>query len=195
MAINLSKGQNAIIDSSMKMALVGLGWDANNFNGSAPYDLDVSCFLLGTNGKVLNDEQDFVFYNNLIGRNGAVIHQGDNVDGQGDGDDEVILINFSKMPSEIERLVITVTIHDAEIRRQSFGNVSNSYVRVAKIQSESDLDGETVIQFDLEEEFSTETGLVACEIYRQDGDWKFRALANGYQGGLEVFCRNYGISV
>jgi tellurium resistance protein TerD len=194
MAVSLQKGQRATIDSDVKMALVGLGWDTNRYDGGADFDLDASAFLLGSSGKVLNDN-DFIFYNNLNGRNGAVVHTGDNLTGEGDGDDEVILVDFAKVPSEIAKIAITVTIHDAEARRQNFGQVSNAYVRVAKIANEFDTVGETVLRFDLEEEFSIETSLVVCEIYRNGNDWKFNAVAAGYQGGLEVLCRNYGVSV
>lgn len=194
MAVSLQKGQRASLDNSLKMALIGLGWDTNKYDGSHPFDLDASAFLLGANGKVLSDS-DFIFYNNLDGRNGAVVHKGDNRDGDGDGDDEVIMIDFTKIPSDIQKIAITVTIDDAIAKKQNFGQVSNAYVRVAKVQNEFDLEGETVIQFDLVEEFSIETCLVVCEIYRHNGDWKFNAVAAGYQGGLEALCRNYGVSV
>jgi tellurium resistance protein TerD len=194
MAVSLQKGQRAAIDSDIKMALVGLGWDTNRYDGGSDFDLDASAFLLGANGKVPNDN-DFIFYNNLNGRNGAVVHTGDNLTGEGDGDDEVIMIDFAKIPAEIAKIAITVTIHDAEARRQNFGQVSNAYVRVAKVANEFDTNGETVLRFDLEEEFSIETSLVVCEIYRNGADWKFNAVAAGYQGGLEVLCRNYGVSV
>lgn len=127
MAINLQKGQRVSLDNSMKLALVGLGWDTNRYDGGSDFDLDASAFLLGENGKLLRDE-DFVFYNNLNGRDGAVVHTGDNLTGDGDGDDEVIMIDFSKIPSEIKKIAICVTIHDAEARHQNFGQVSNAYI-------------------------------------------------------------------
>ena len=194
MAINLQKGQRVSLDSSMKMALVGLGWDTNKYDGGFDFDLDASAFLIGENGKVNRDE-DFIFYNNLHSRNDAVVHTGDNLTGEGDGDDEVIIINFENMPADVEKIAICVTIHDAVQRRQNFGQVSNAYVRVAKIENEYDTIGETALQFDLVEEFSIETGLVVCEIYKHNGEWKFNAIAAGYQGGLEALCRNYGLQV
>lgn len=194
MAINLQKGQRVSLDNSMKLALVGLGWDTNRYDGGYDFDLDASAFLLGENGKLIKDE-DFVFYNNLNGRNGAVVHTGDNLDGSGDGDDEVIMIDFTKIPSEIKKIAICVTIHDAIARGQNFGQVSNAYVRVAKLADEFDTVGESVLKFDLEEEFSIETALVVCEIYNKNGEWKFNAVAAGYQGGLEAICRAFGANI
>lgn len=194
MAINLQKGQRVSLDNSMRLALVGLGWDTNRYDGGADFDLDASAFLLGENGKLLRDE-DFVFYNNLNGRDGAVVHTGDNLTGDGDGDDEVIMIDFSKIPSEIKKIAICVTIHDAEARRQNFGQVSNVGIRIAKLSDEFDTVGEPVLKFDLEEEFSIETALVVAEIYFKNGEWKFNAVAAGYQGGLEAICRSFGANV
>ena len=194
MAINLQKGQRVSLDNSMKLALVGLGWDTNRYDGGFDFDLDASAFLLGENRKLLRDE-DFVFYNNLNGRDGAVVHTGDNLTGDGDGDDEVIMIDFSKIPSEIKKIAICVTIHDAEARRQNFGQVSNAYIRIAKLSDEFDTVGEPVLKFDLEEEFSIETALVVAEIYFKNGEWKFNAVAAGYQGGLEAICRSFGANV
>ena len=194
MAINLQKGQRVSLDNSMRLALVGLGWDTNRYDGGFDFDLDASAFLLGENGKLLRDE-DFVFYNNLNGRDGAVVHTGDNLTGDGDGDDEVIMIDFSKIPSEIKKIAICVTIHDAEARRQNFGQVSNAYIRIAKLSDEFDTVGEPVLKFDLEEEFSIETALVVAEIYFKNGEWKFNAVAVGYQGGLEAICRSFGANV
>ena len=176
MAINLQKGQRVSLDSSMKLALVGLGWDTNRYDGGADFDLDASAFMLGENGKLLRDE-DFVFYNNLNGRDGAVVHTGDNLTG------------------DIKKIAICVTIHDAEARRQNFGQVSNAYIRIAKLADEFDTVGEPVLKFDLEEEFSIETALVVAEIYFKNGEWKFNAVAAGYQGGLEAICRSFGANV
>ena len=194
MAINLQKGQRVSLDNSMKLALVGLGWDTNRYDGGSDFDLDASAFLLGENGKLLRDE-DFVFYNNLNGRDGAVVHTGDNLTGDGDGDDEVIMIDFSKIPSEIKKIAICVTIHDAEARHQNFGQVSNAYIRIAKLADEFDTVGEPVLKFDLEEEFSIETALVVAEIYFKNGEWKFNAIGSGFQGGLAALCGHYGIEV
>jgi tellurium resistance protein TerD len=194
MAVNLSKGQRVSLDKSLTMAMVGLGWDTNRYDGGYDFDLDASAFLLRENGKVVNDN-DFVFYNNLDGRNGAVTHTGDNLTGEGDGDDEVIVIDFRKIPKEIQKIAITVTIHDAVARKQNFGQVSNAYVRVAKMANETDTNGEEVLRFNLGEDFSVETAIVVCEIYRNGSDWKFNAVAAGYQGGLESLCRSFGVSV
>ncbi len=194
MAVNLSKGQRVSLDKSVTMARIGLGWDINRYDGGQDFDLDACVFLLGANGKVLKDE-DFVFYNNLTARDGAVVHTGDNRTGAGDGDDEAIIIDFSKVPAEIEKIAVTVTIFDAEQKHQNFGQVSNSYVRVIKVDNADDVNGEEVLRFDLVEEFSIETALVVCEIYRYNGDWKFNAVAAGYQGGLEALCRAYGVNV
>ena len=194
MAINLQKGQRVSLDNSMKLALVGLGWDTNRYDGGADFDLDASAFLLGENGKLIRDE-DFVFYNNLSARDGAVVHTGDNLTGEGEGDDEVIMIDFTKLPSEIKKIAICVTIHEAEVRRQNFGQVSNAYIRIAKLSDEFDTVGEPILKFDLEEEFSIETALVVAEIYLKNGEWKFNAVAAGYQGGLAAICRSFGANV
>lgn len=194
MAINLVKGQKVSLENSMKLALVGLGWDTNRYDGGYDFDLDASAFLLNENGKLTKDE-DFIFYNNLSSRNDAVIHTGDNLTGDADGDDEVIMINFEKIPSDIHKIAIVVTIHEAEIRRQNFGQVSNAYIRIAKCSDEFDTIGEPVLKFDLEEEFSIETALVVAEIYKKNGEWKFSAVASGYQGGLEAIVRSYGGNV
>ncbi len=194
MAVNLSKGQRVSLDKSMKMALVGLGWDTNKYDGGYDFDLDAAAFLLGENGKVISDD-DFIFYNNLNSRNDAVIHTGDNLTGAGDGDDEVIIINFEKMLPEIKKVAITVTIHEADVRRQNFGQVSNAYVRVAKMENENDMQGTEALRFDLVEEFSIETAIVVCEIYKHGNDWKFNAVGAGYQGGLAALCRSFGVNV
>jgi len=194
MSVNLAKGQRVSLDKSMAMALVGLGWDTKKYDGGFDFDLDASAFILGENGKVKSDK-DFVFYNNLNGRDGAIVHTGDNLTGEGEGDDEVIMINFSKIPVDVQKIAIAVTIHDAQNRKQNFGQVTNAYVRVAKIASESDTKGEEVLKFDLMEEFSIETALVVCEIYRNGSEWKFNAIAAGYQGGLDALCRSFGVSV
>lgn len=194
MAVNLSKGQRVSLDKNMQMALVGLGWDTNKYDGGADFDLDASAFLLGANGKVRNDS-DFIFYGNLQSTDGSVTHTGDNLTGEGDGDDEVLIIDFSKVPNEIEKIAITVTIYDAQARGQNFGQVSNAYVRVARMANANDMVGTEVLKFDLVEEFSIETALVVCEIYKNNGEWKFNAVGAGYQGGLEALCRNYGVNV
>ena len=194
MAVNLRKGQRVGIDSSIKMAIIGLGWDPNRYDGGFDFDLDVSAFVLGTNGKVKSDN-DFIFYNNMDWNHHTIWLTGDSTDGKdsSDGDDEQIYIDFAKIPADVDKIAIAVTIYDALERRQNFGQVSNAYVRVAKIDSEFDTEGETVIRFDLEEEFSIETALVVCEIYRKNGEWKFNAVGSGYEGGLNALCGLYGV--
>lgn len=196
MAVNLSKGQRVSLDKNMTMALVGLGWDPNRYDGGYDFDLDASAFLLGKNGKVLRDE-DFIFYGNQEHRSGAVKSMGDDTSGGNseDGDDEQIFIDFSKIPPEIEKIAITVTIYDAPVRKQNFGQVSNAYVRVARISGPNDTVGTEVLRFDLGEEFSIETAIVVCEIYRSGSEWKFNAVGAGYQGGLEALCRSFGVNV
>ena len=194
MAINLSKGQRVSLDKGVRLALVGLGWDTNRYDGSADFDLDASAFLLGANGKVRSDD-DFIFYGNLQSKDGSVMHTGDNLTGEGDGDDETLFIDFSKVPADVQKIAITVTIYEAQERGQNFGQVSNAYVRVARRATENDTVGTEELRYDLGEEFSIETALVVCEIYRQGADWKFNAVGAGYQGGLYALCKNYGVNV
>ena len=194
MAINLQKGQRISLDKSMKLALVGLGWDTNRYDGGYDFDLDASAFMLGEDGKLMRDE-DFIFYNNLTSRNEAIVHTGDNLTGEGEGDDEQILIDFTKIPEDVKKIAICVTIHEAEARRQNFGQVSNAYIRIAKLADENDAVGEPVLRFDLEEEFSIETALIVAEIYNRNGEWRFNAVAAGYQGGLAAICRSFGANV
>ena len=161
MGVNLSKGQKVSLEKSMTLALVGLGWDTNKYDGGYDFDLDAAAFLLGDNGKVTCDE-DFVFYNNLEHPSGAVKHTGDNLTGAGEGDDEVLLIDFTKIPANISKIAITVTIHDAQARNQNFGQVSNAFVRVAKRSGPEDMTGEEAIRYDLAEDFSIETAIVSA---------------------------------
>ena len=194
MGVNLSKGQRVSLDKSMTMALIGLGWDTNRYDGGADFDLDAAAFMLGANGKVRKDG-DFIFYGNLKSSDGSVRHTGDNLTGAGDGDDEVLIIDFTKVPADVQKIAITVTIYDAPARRQNFGQVSNAYVRVARMANPSDMTGTEVLKFELAEEFSIETALVVCEIYKNGNDWKFNAVGAGYQGGLEALCRSFGVNV
>lgn len=194
MGVNLSKGQRVSLDKGMTMALVGLGWDVNHYDGTADFDLDASAFMLGANGKVRKDE-DFIFYGNLDSVEGAVHHTGDNLTGDGDGDDEVIILNLAKVPADVEKIAITVTIYEAPERGQNFGQVSNAYVRVAKMSGPDDMTGKEELRFDLGEDFSVETALVVCEFYRHGGAWKFNAVGAGYSGGLAALCRSYGVNV
>ena len=194
MAVNLTKGQKISLDKGMKLALVGLGWDTNRYTGRADFDLDASAFLLGANGRVRKDE-DFVFYGNLRADNDCVVHTGDNLTGEGEGDDETLFIDFSKVPADVERIAITVTIYEAQERGQNFGQVSNAYVRLARRSSEEDTTGIEQLRYNLGEDFSIETALVVCELYRHGGDWKFNAVGAGYQGGLYALCKAYGVNV
>lgn len=197
MAVNLKKGQKVDLtkgNPGLSKLLVGLGWDVNKYDGGSDFDLDAAAFLLDANGKVTSDA-DFVFFNNLKHASGSVEHMGDNLTGEGDGDDEQIKVDLSKVPANIDKIDFTVTIYDAEARKQNFGQVSNAYVRVARIASADDTKGTEVLRFDLMEEFSVETALVVCEIYRRNGEWKFNAVGAGYQGGLAALCRAYGVNV
>ena len=189
MAVNLSKGQKISLDKGMTLALVGLGWDTNRYSGGAEFDLDASAFLLGANGKVRKDE-DFIFYGNLKSADGSVTHTG-----EGEGDDEVLYIDFTKVPADVERIAITVTIYEAQERGQNFGQVSNAYVRLARRSSENDSVGTEELRYDLGEDFSVETALVVCELYRSGATWKFNAVGAGYQGGLYALCKAYGVNV
>jgi tellurium resistance protein TerD len=192
LGINLSKGQRIDLTKTnpgLTKAIVGLGWDTNRYSGGHDFDLDASAFLADINGKVVQD-LDFVFYNNLIHPSGSVEHTGDNRTGEGEGDDEQIKIDFSKVPSHIHRIAITVTIHDAESRNQNFGQVSNAFVRVVNEDNNQE-----ILRFDLGEDFSVETAVVICELYRHNGDWKFNAVGSGFAGGLAALCQNFGLEV
>lgn len=192
MAISLVKGQKIDLTKTnpgMTKAIIGLGWDTNKYSGGSAFDLDASAFLLDQNGKALRDD-DFIFYNNLKGRNDCLIHTGDNRTGEGEGDDEQLKIDFSKVPAEIHKIAITVTIHDAEARQQNFGQVSNAFVRVVNEETNQE-----ILRYDLAEEFSIETAIVVCELYRYNGEWKFSAVGSGFQGGLKALCGNFGLQV
>ena len=191
MAVSLSKGQNVSLsktDPSLKHILIGLGWDARSSDGQ-DFDLDASVFMTSESGKVPSDDY-FVFYNQLKSPCGSVQHTGDNLTGDGDGDDESIIVELEKVPANIKSLFITVTIHDAETRRQNFGQVSNAFVRLVNHET-----GQEVLRFDLSEDYSTETAMVFGEVYRHNGDWKFRAIGQGYTGGLLALCNQYGVNV
>lgn len=194
--VNLSKGQKLSLDKNMQLCLVGLGWDPNRYRGQHDFDLDASVFLLGPNGKVRSDD-DFVFYGNQVHVSGSVKSLGDDRSGgnSDDGDDEQIIINLARVPSYVSRIAVTVSIYDAQARRQNFGQVSNAYVRVVKIRNEDDQNGYEVVRYDLDEEFAGETALVACEIVRDGGEWKFCAVGEGYPGELFGLCRKFGVNV
>lgn len=192
MAIQLSKGQRIDLTKSnpaLQNIIIGLGWDLKSFDGGTGFDLDASAFLLNEQGKCRQD-LDFIFYNNLVSVDGSVEHTGDNRTGEGDGDDEQIKIHLNKVPADVHRIAITVTIHDAEARRQNFGQVTNAFVRLV----DEDV-GTEVLRFDLGEDFSIETAVVFCELYRHGAEWKFNAVGSGYQGGLSALVNAYGLSV
>lgn len=191
MAISLTKGQNVSLsktDPNLKNVLVGLGWDTRSTDGQ-DFDLDASVFMATENGKVPSDRH-FIFYNQLVSPCGGVEHTGDNLTGDGDGDDESVIVQLDKVESNIKSLFITVTIHDAEARRQNFGQVSNAFVRIVNNDT-----SEEIVRFDLSEDYSTETAMVFGEIYRHNGEWKFRAIGQGYTGGLYSLCQQYGVNV
>ena len=190
MAISLTKGQKVDLTKNnpgLKNVLVGLGWDINRFDSGSDFDLDASAFLVQENGKVSGD-QDFIFYSNLEHPSGAVVHLGDNRTGAGDGDDEQSTVDLSKVPENIARIAFTVTIYDAESRRQNFGQVANAFIRLVNADTD-----EEIVRYDLGEDFSIETAMVVGELYRHNGEWKFNAIGSGYQGGLAALCANYGI--
>lgn len=192
MAVNLAKGQKVDLtkgNPGLSKLLIGLGWDVNKYDGGADFDLDASAFLAGENGKVSSDS-DFVFYGNLKHVSESVIHTGDNRTGEGEGDDEVIEVELSKVPANVARIAFTVTIYEAENRNQNFGQVSNAYIRVVNQETDQEL-----IHFDLGEDFSVETAVVVAELYRYNGEWKFNAIGSGYSGGLAALCRDYGVNV
>lgn len=191
MAISLNKGGNLSLsktDPSLNQVLIGLGWDARATDG-ADFDLDASAFLLAANDKV-RGETDFIFYNQTRSPEGSVEHTGDNRTGEGDGDDEAVKINLTKIPTDVQKIAITVTIHDAESRGQNFGQVQNAFIRVVNDQTNVE-----IVRFDLNEDYSTETAMIFGELYRHNGEWKFRAVGQGYNGGLRAMCGQYGISI
>ncbi|MCX4326561.1 MAG: TerD family protein [Lachnospiraceae bacterium] len=192
MSINLSKGQRVDLtkgNPSLTNIMAGLGWDVNVFDSGADFDLDASVFMVGSNGRCPT-EKEFIFYGNLVHDSGGITHMGDNRTGEGEGDDEQIEIDLSKIPSNIEKIAITVTIYDADKRRQNFGQVSNAYIRLV-----DETTGAELIRYDLGEDFSIETAVVVGELYRNNGEWKFNAIGSGFQGGLAALCGHYGIDV
>ena len=192
MAISLKKGQKVDLTKTnpgLKEVLIGLGWDVNKYDGGKDFDLDASVFLLNGSGKV-NSDDDFVFYNNLKHKSGSVEHMGDNLTGAGEGDDEEIKVDLSLVPTNVEKIDFTVTIYDADTRKQKFGQVENAYIRVV-----DDETGKELIRYDLGEDFSVETAVVVGEIYRNKGEWKFNAIGSGWSGGLAALGRNYGVNV
>ncbi|NLI21464.1 MAG: TerD family protein [Clostridiales bacterium] len=192
MAVSLQKGQKTDLtkgNPGLTQLLIGLGWDTNQYDGGASFDLDASAFLLGENHKVTSDA-DFVFYGNLKHVSGAVEHMGDNRTGEGEGDDEQITVDLTKVPAGIQTIAFTVTIDEAEAKRQNFGQVSNSFIRIVNKAT-----GAELARYDLGEDFSIETAVVVGELYRNAGEWKFNAIGSGFQGGLRALCLHYGVSV
>jgi len=191
MAVSLSKGGNVSLSKEapgLKGVRVGLGWDTRVTDGSA-FDLDASVFVLNEAGRVRSDA-DFVFYNNRTGAGGAVVHQGDNLTGKGSGDDEVVAVTLDGLPADIQRLSFAVTIHEADGRRQNFGMVSNAFIRVVNAEG-----GTEIARYDLSEDASTETAMIFGDLYRHNGEWKFKAIGQGFAGGLGPLAQSFGVNV
>ncbi|UYY59291.1 TerD family protein [Sphingomonas sp. S2-65] len=191
MAVSLSKGGNVSLSKEapgLKGVRVGLGWDTRVTDGSG-FDLDASVFLLNEGGKVRSDA-DFVFYNNKNGGNGSVVHQGDNTTGEGAGDDEVVAVTLDQLPADIQKLSFAVTIHEADGRKQNFGMVSNAYIRVLNADG-----GTEIARYDLSEDASTETAMIFGELYRHSGEWKFKAIGQGFAGGLGPLAQSFGVNI
>ena len=192
MPINLSKGQKVDLtkgNPGLKKIMVGLGWDVNIYDSGAAFDLDAAAFMLGENGKCPT-EKEFVFYGNLTHASESVQHMGDNLTGEGEGDDEQIKVDLSSVPENLTRIAFTATIYEPEQRRQNFGQVNNAFIRIY-----NEVTGEELLKYDLGEDFSIETAVVFGELYKNNGEWKFNAIGSGYQGGLGALCANYGIDV
>ncbi|MFE9959211.1 TerD family protein [Micromonospora sp. NPDC005299] len=191
MSVSLSKGGNVSLSKQapgLTAVVAGLGWDARTTSGAA-FDLDASALILDSSGKILSDKH-FVFFNNLVSPDGSVEHTGDNLTGEGEGDDESIKINLAGVPAEVDRIVITVSIYDAASRGQSFGQVRNAYIRIL-----NQTDGAELARYDLSEDASTETAMIFGELYRHGGDWKFRAVGQGYVSGLAGIARDFGVNI
>ncbi|MGM0615340.1 MAG: TerD family protein [Pseudomonadota bacterium] len=191
MAVSLSKGGNVSLSKEapgLKHVVVGLGWDPRVTDGQE-FDLDASVFLCGEDGKVRSDT-DFVFYNNMVGGNGSVEHQGDNRTGEGEGDDEQVKIDLSSVPADVKKLAFAVTIHDADSRKQNFGMVSNAFMRVVNGE-----DGKELARYDLSEDYSVETAMIFGEVYRHGDEWKFKAIGQGFGGGLHPLASSFGVNV
>lgn len=192
MPVCLTKGQKVSLtkgNPGLTNVVVGLGWDVNQFDTGGNFDLDAAAFLVTDSGKISRTE-DFVFYGNLTHPSGAVQHMGDNLTGEGDGDDEQIKVNLAAVPENITKIAFTVTIYDAEQRRQNFGQVNNAFIRIY-----NEANGEELLRYDLGEDFSIETAAVFGELYKNNGEWKFNAIGCGYQGGLAALCANFGVDV
>lgn len=191
MGVSLSKGGNVSLSKEapgLTAIDIGLGWDVNTFSGG-DFDLDASAILIGSNGKVVSD-QHFVFFNNLKSPDGSVEHAGDNTTGEGEGDDEVIKANLASVPADVERIVVAVSIYDAETRNQNFGAVRNAFIRVV-----NQANGSEIARYDLTEDASVETAMVFGEVYRNGGEWKFKAVGQGYASGLRGIASDFGVNV
>lgn len=191
MAISLAKGGNVSLSKEapgLQHITVGLGWDARATDGAA-FDLDASLFLANETGKVRSDA-DFIYYNNKTSADGSVVHQGDNLTGEGDGDDEQVEIDLAKVPADVAKISVAVTIHEADSRSQNFGMVSSAFIRVV-----NKANGGEIVRFDLSEDFSTETAVIFGELYRNGAEWKFRAVGQGFAGGLGSLAGNFGVNV
>lgn len=189
MGINLSKGQKISLEKEapgLKKIRVGLGWDIRQSDTGEDFDLDASVFMLGENEKIASNNH-FIFYNNLKSPDGSVMHTGDNRTGVGEGDDEVVLIELSKVDNAIKKLVFVVTIHKAEERKQNFGQIANSFVRIVNEDNNKE-----IAKYDLGEDYSVETSMIMCEIYKHNNEWKVNAVGSGYQGGLQALVNRYG---
>ena len=192
MPISLKKGQKVNLtkdNPGLTKVVVGLGWDVNAFDTGEAFDLDAAAFLLTDTGKV-SGSSDFVFYGNLMHPSQSVQHLGDNLTGEGDGDDEQVKIDLSKVPANISKIAFTATIYDADVRNQNFGQVSNAYIRIV-----DEANNQELIRYDLCEDFSIETAVVVGELYRHENEWKFNAIGSGYQGGLAALCNSFGVEV
>lgn len=191
MSVSLSKGGRVSLSKEapgLKNIHIGLGWDINATSTGSDFDLDASVFMLDANGKVVSDS-DFIFFNNLKSQDGSVEHTGDNLTGEGDGDDEVINVDLSKVDAKYNSLAITVTIHEAEARKQNFGQVSNAFVRIV-----NKADNKELAKFELDEDYSAETAVLFGTVYRKDNEWRFKAEGNGFNNGLKGFCDMYGVN-
>lgn len=191
MAISLTKGGNVNLSKeapNLTNIAVGLGWNPRATDGQA-FDLDAVAFLVNESGKVRADT-DFIFFNNLKSSDGSVEHTGDNRTGEGDGDDEVIKVDLSKVPADVSKVVFCAVIYDGQARNQNFGQVANAYIRIVNTQG-----GAEVARYDLSEDSSTETAMIFGELYKNNGEWKFRAVGQGFAGGLGPLAASYGVAV
>ncbi len=191
MAISLNKGGNLSLsksDPGLKKISVGLGWDVRATEGAA-FDLDASCFLTGETGKVRSDA-DFIFYNQLQTPDGSVRHTGDNLTGEGEGDDESVIVDLVNISPDIFKLAFAVTIHDAQTRGQNFGQIASAFIRVVNVDT-----GSEIVRYDLSEDASVETAMIFGEVYRNSGEWKFRAVGQGFSGGLGPLAQNFGVNI